>query len=108
ESAQGAPVAARFLERPLNDAADVANVLAGRELGYDAAPLTMDGDLRGNDVRTHRPGLRQVARFFDHGGGRFVAGGFDSQDSHLRLAGLTPCAASHRPSRSRSPRLRRA
>ena len=37
-------------ERRLDDAADVADVLPRRELGDDAAPLAVDGGLRGDDA----------------------------------------------------------
>ena len=53
----------RLLERALDDAADVAQVLARRQLRHDAAPLPMDRGLRGDDVRAHRPGPLRRRRF---------------------------------------------
>ena len=46
----------RLLERLLDDAADVAHVLARRQLRHDAAPLAMDVGLRRDDVREERHG----------------------------------------------------
>ena len=69
----------RGIERRADDAADVADVLARRELGHDAAPLAVDGHLRRDDVRSDRPraiGLR------DHGGRRLVARRLDAQHQH--------------------------
>jgi len=44
-SAEIAPRRLRIVERALDDAGDVANVLARCQLGNDASPVTMDGDL---------------------------------------------------------------
>ena len=49
------------VERLFDDAADVAHVLARRELGDDTAPLAMDRRLRRDDVRARAPRPRRVA-----------------------------------------------
>ena len=76
------PLRTGFVERAIDDAADIANVLAGRELRHDTAPLAMDRHLRRDDIRPDRPRLRRIAGLFDHGGRRFIAGRFDTEDSH--------------------------
>jgi hypothetical protein len=63
-----APGGVSLCERAIHDAADIADVLTGRELRHDTAPLAMDRHLRGDDVRTNRPGLRGVAGFLDDRG----------------------------------------
>src|SRR4029450_4674263 len=70
-----------IVERALNDAADIANVLAGRELGHDTAPFAGNLDLRCDDVGSHRPRPGGIAGLLDHGRGRFVAGRFNAQDA---------------------------
>ena len=45
----------------LDDAADVADVLARRQLRHDAAPLAVNGGLRGDDAGPDDPGPRRVA-----------------------------------------------
>jgi hypothetical protein len=42
----------------------------------------MDLHLGGHDVGADRPRSARIARFFDHSGRRFVAGGFDAEDQH--------------------------
>ena len=69
-------------ERALDHSADVADVLPGRELRHDTAPLAMNRHLRGDDVGADRPWLRGVAGLFDNGGRRFVAGSFDTENTH--------------------------
>jgi len=69
-------------EGAFDDPADVANVLARRELRHDAAPLAMDRHLRGDHVRADGPRLVRVAGLFDHGGRGFVAGGFNAENLH--------------------------
>ena len=66
-----------------DDAADVAHVLARRQLGHDAAPLAMDVDLRGDDVRPDAPGPRGIAGLLDDGRGRLVARGLDPEQVHV-------------------------
>ena len=55
------PTTCALLERALDDAADVAHVLARRQLRHDAAPLAMDVGLRRDDARADRPGPRGIA-----------------------------------------------
>jgi len=86
DRAEVRPARVRLVERALDDAADVADVLSGRELGDDPAPLTVDRHLRRDLVRPNRPGLRGIAGFFDDGRRRFVAGGFYAEDSHTSNA----------------------
>ena len=64
------PATRRLVERALDDAADVANVLARGELRHDAAPLAVNRHLRGDDVRADRPRPRAIAGLLDDGGGR--------------------------------------
>ena len=71
-------------ERRLDDAADVAHVLARRELGDDASPLAMDGGLRRDDGGPDVPGPRRIARFGDERRGGFVARGLDGEQVHGR------------------------
>src|SRR5690606_18859382 len=73
-------------EGPFDNAADVANVLPGRELGHDPAPLPVDVDLRRDDAGEQPPGTCRVACFFDDGGGRFIAGGLDAEDDQVTPA----------------------
>ena len=80
--AEVVPRCLRVVERALDDAGDVADMLAGRQLGNDASPITMDGNLRGNDVRADRPGLEPVPGLLNHSGGSFVAGSLDAEDAH--------------------------
>ena len=72
------------IERRPDDAADVADVLARRELGHHTAPLAMDGDLRGDDVRPDRP---RAAGLGDHGRRGFVTRGLDAEDHHFEGVG---------------------
>ena len=46
-----------FSQRALDDAADIADVLTGGELWHDTAPLAVDVDLRGHDVRADQPAI---------------------------------------------------
>ena len=55
DRAEVLPRRARFVERALEHAADVANVLPRRQLRHDAAPFAMDRDLRGDHARADRP-----------------------------------------------------
>ena len=55
---------------------DLAEVFAGGEFGDDAAVFLVDVDLRGDDVG------EDVEAVGDDGGGGFVAGGFDAEDSY--------------------------
>ena len=57
-----------------DDGDDGAEVLAGGELGDDAAVVGVDGDLRGDDVG------EGFAAGADDGGGGLVAGAFDAED----------------------------
>ena len=70
------------VERTLDDATDVADVLAGGKLGYHAAPLAVNLKLRCDHVRPDRPRPPVVARLLDNGGRRFVTGGLDTEDQH--------------------------
>ncbi len=63
-----------FAEGGVDDGDDGAEVLAGGELGDDAAVGGVDGDLRGDDVR------ELAAAALDHGGGGLVAGALDTQN----------------------------
>jgi hypothetical protein len=69
-------------ERALHDAANVAQVLAGGQLGDDASPLAVDGVLRSDHVRLEQPRLRRIAGLGDNGRRRLVARCFDSQEIH--------------------------
>ena len=86
--AEVAPRRARFVERALEHAADVANVLTRRELRHDAAPLAMDRDLRRDHARADRPRLRRIAGLLDDGGRRLVTRALDAED-HASV-GATP------------------
>ena len=63
-----------FAKCGIDDGDDGAEVLAGGELGDDAAVRGVDGDLGGNDI-----GELACAALDDSGGG-FVAGALDSED----------------------------
>ncbi len=63
---------AGFAEGGVDDGDDGAEVLAGGELGDDAAVGGVDGDLGGDDVRE----LARAA--LDDGGGGLVAGALDT------------------------------
>ena len=65
---------AGFAEGGVDDGDDGAEVLAGGELGDDAAVGGVDGDLRGDDVR------ELAGAALDDGGGGLVAGALDTQD----------------------------
>jgi hypothetical protein len=82
--AQVGPGRLRLVEAALDDATDVANMLARGQLGHDPAPFAMNRHLRGDDVGSRRPRLRRVAGLFDDGGGSLVAGRFDSKDQHVK------------------------
>jgi hypothetical protein len=58
---------------PFHHAADVADMLARRQLRNDASPLAMNLHLRGDDARTHAPGPLHVAGLFDDRRRRFIA-----------------------------------
>jgi hypothetical protein len=64
---------ARIGQRALHDTADVAHVLARRDLGHDAAVLAVDVDLGRDDVRLNRPGTRGISGLGHDGRGRLVA-----------------------------------
>jgi len=66
----------RFGERGTDDGYDCAQVFARSEFGYYTAVSRMRRHLRGDDRREN---ARAV---FDNGGGGFVAGGFDAEDTH--------------------------
>src|SRR5262249_44017984 len=78
-----APARLRVSEGALDDAADIPDVLARGQLGDHAAPLAMDRHLGGDHIGSNRPGPGPLAGFFDDGGGGFVAGGFDAEDSEM-------------------------
>src|ERR1051326_1414876 len=88
------------VERALDDSADVADMLTRCQLRHDAAPLPMNRPLRRDDVRSDGPGPRRVAGLLDDGRRRFVAGGFDAEDSHI-CRSLKPRAPEREPSRER-------
>src|SRR5205085_12358386 len=94
DSAEIAPCRAGLVHRPLDDAADVADVLARCELGHHASPFAMNLHLRRDDIRANRPRPGQVARFLDDGRRGFVAGGFDPENSHHENYAPTPAGAS--------------
>ena len=118
-----APADAGIAEGALEHAADVAQVLARGELGDDAAPLTVQRDLRGDDVGADAPRLVGRAGLLDDRRRRLVARALDAEDQHGSrsarradgLAGVgagrleqppagSPCSRAARcPSRSRSP-----
>jgi len=89
------PRGAGLAHRTLDDAADVADVLARREFGHDAAPLPMDRHLRRDDVGANGPRFRGVAGFFDHSGRGFVAGCLDAKDQHDSLVPRRPITIRH-------------
>ena len=77
-----APTPAAVLQRALGDTADVANVLARRDLRHHAAPLPMNLDLRRDDVRQDTPRLRRITRRRDEGRGGLVTGCLNAKDVH--------------------------
>ncbi len=72
---------AGFAEGGVDDGDDGAEVLAGGELGDDAAVGGVDGDLGGDDVRE----LARAA--LDDGGGGLVAGALDTEDQSVADVG---------------------
>ena len=76
------PRGARVSEGPLSDATDVAHVLPRCDLGNNASPLTMDLDLRRNDVRINTPRMRRVVRRRHDGGRSLITRRFDPQNLH--------------------------
>ena len=92
--AELAPGRLRTVERALDDAADVTQMLPRGELRDDAAPLAVDRDLRCDHVRSDRPRLLGVAGFFDDRSGGLVAGGFDAENAHTEGAGRSGLEAS--------------
>ena len=70
----------RLREGFLDDAADIPDVLPGRELGNDAAPFPMDRGLGRDDVRANRPRTLRLSGFGDDRRRRLVARCFDGQD----------------------------
>ena len=70
-------------ERTFDHAADVAHVLARGQFGHYTAPLAMDVDLRGDDVRTQRPGAVTI---LDDRRRRLVARRLDAEDQHAWVA----------------------
>ena len=78
-----ARLGARLRQGRLDDAADVAHVLAGRQLGNDAPPLTMNVGLRCDDGRPDGPRACGIARFGDERRGGFVARGLDREQIHF-------------------------
>jgi hypothetical protein len=79
------PAGAAIRERALDDAADVAHVLARRELRHHAAPFAMDVDLRRDDVGSDLPAVLSVGAALDQCGRGLVARGFNPQDQHCRF-----------------------
>ena len=71
----------------LDDAADIANVLAGGQLGHHASPLAVNSYLGRDDIGTHGPGPGRIAGFFNDRGRCFVTRGFDAEDTHRSHAG---------------------
>ena len=65
-----------LIHRPVDDAVDQLQMRARRDLGHDAAERPVIFDLRQHLVGQNSP----VA--VDHGGGGFIATGFDAQDDH--------------------------
>ena len=68
-------------QRALDDAADVAHVLARRQLRHDAAPLAVNLHLRRDDVRSIAHGCAASAVSSTRRRGGLVAGGFDAEDA---------------------------
>src|SRR5688572_31772777 len=79
----GVVTGAAIRQRALDNAADVANVLSCRELGYHAAPDAMDLNLRGDDARAQTPRTFGVAGLFDQRRRGFIARGFDAEHYHV-------------------------
>src|SRR5204862_6418739 len=82
DGAEIAPSRGRLVERAVDNAADVADVLPRRQLGNDAAPFAMDLRLRRDNVRADGPGPRRVAGFLDDSRRCLVAGGLDAENPH--------------------------
>ena len=105
-----APADAGVAQRPLEHAADVAQVLPRRELGHDPAPLAVERHLRGDDVRADAPGLVGRAGLLDDRRGGLVARALDAEDQHdgatrtRRRARRRPALAEQ--ARQASPRSR--
>ena len=66
----------RLRKNPLDERHDAPNVIARRELGYDAAVRFMHRDLRMERMR------QQTARAVVHGNAGFVAGSLEAEDTH--------------------------
>ena len=97
------PGRAGLLERALDDAADVAQVLARCEFGHDASPLAVNRDLRRDDAREHPPTAAFGSRH--DGGGGLVAAALDAEDAHQRTpasTGASPASAKATADRSKS------
>ena len=69
------------VERALDDTADIAHVLARRQLRHHAAPFAMDVGLRSHDVGSKLPPAGGV---LNERRGRFVARRFNPEDQHWR------------------------
>ena len=77
DAVDGVPRGAGALEGLIDDGQDDFDVAASGDLGYDATIGLVDVDLAGDDVGAHVPAV------FDHGGGGFIAGGFDAENKHV-------------------------
>jgi hypothetical protein len=110
---QGIDVVPRRLrigQGAIDDTADIAHVLARRNLGYHPAPFAMDVDLGRDDIGPRGPRARFVARGRYHGGGCLITRCLDTEDVH----GAHPAKAAGGPPLTRrtiaaaSPRTARA
>ena len=78
------PAGVRLLQRPIDDAADVAHMLARGKFRDNAAPGAVDLRLGRDDVRTHVPRPGGIAGVGHHRGSRLVARGLDGKQQHRR------------------------
>ena len=81
------------VESTLHDAADVADVLAGGELGDDATPFPVNVRLRGDRVRPHAPRPILVAGLRNDRRRGLVARRLDGQHRRHQRASPSPQAA---------------
>ena len=77
-----------------DDGIERLDVGAGGDFRHHAAERGMFADLRKNNVRQNA--ALSVHISLHHGGGRFVAGGFDAEDDHRCIYGLV-VVAEHAP-----------
>ncbi len=75
------------VEGGFDHAADVADVLPRRQLRHHAAPLAVNRNLGGHDIRPERPRTRRLPRFGQEGGRGLVARCLDGEQVHERIGG---------------------